>query len=136
METEGWIFVIGVLIRNILSELLAALGYEVKSSATAEGNKESSGSPARSKAEKGKSDSAVDGETDAPVVSSGTEGSAKKVKVKKERTSVPAAAAAAKKSDEVESPAESASGGARPKDQLIYLSKIIGFKVRVVFSFS
>lgn len=36
---------------------------------------------------------------------------------------------AEKVEEEVESKNESGSDGARPKDQLIYLSKIIGFKV-------
>lgn len=91
---------------------------------------ESTESPVKSKLEKVKKESAES----PPVVSANGESvqlegkkakGAKKEKVATEKSGGGVAA----KDEEGESKNESGSDGARPKDQLIYLSKIIGFKV-------
>lgn len=125
----------------MFAELLAVLGYEVKMTSSADIAKEAEGSPARSiKPEKGKNSVESGDNVSAPVVYAsglgvgGTEMAGKKTKVLKKEKG-PAAAATEKTSSitrEEENQCESGSDGARPKDQLIYLSKIIGFKVSFV----
>lgn len=123
-------------------ELLAALGFEVKVTSSGSDNKEAAAageeSPVKgSRPEKGKkaSTDAVDSDCP-PVVSANgttavvTEGAKKPRAAKKEKAVV------AEKVDDVENNTESGSDGARPKDQLIYLSKIIGFKVSLVNYYS
>lgn len=123
------------------AELLAALGFEVKVSTTSSNcgdNKEgdtSGGSPAKSSkaalAEKGKKSGGDSVEAESPPVVSANGpsvevGSAKKAKgAKKEKVEK----TVTQKLESAEDKEESGSDGARPKDQLIYLSKIIGFKV-------
>lgn len=95
------------------------------------GGGESSGSPVKSKLEKVKKERmSTESAESPPVVSAngesvqleGRKAASSKGGVRKEKV-------AEKVEEEVESKNESGSDGARPKDQLIYLSKIIGFKV-------
>lgn len=127
-----------VNIYRLSLELLAALGFEVNVTSSGSDNKEAAApgeeSPVKgSRPEKGKkaSTDAVDSDSP-PVVSANgttavvTEGAKKPRAAKKEKAVV------AEKVEDVENKTESGSDGARPKDQLIYLSKIIGFKVSFI----
>lgn len=112
---------------------MVALGFEVTSSGSdnKEEGGESAGSPVKSKLEKVKKERmSTESAESPPVVSAngesvqleGRKAASSKGGVRKEKV-------AEKVEEEVESKNESGSDGARPKDQLIYLSKIIGFKV-------
>lgn len=146
--TFRWYLILFLTPQSIPSpELLAALGYEVKVTSSTD-NVDTEGSPVRSStvtAEKGVKKHSVSESVDSglahspPVVSAnGTavtsaEGApAKKAKAaKKDKAAATTVVETTSiKLAEVEGKTESGSDGARPKDQLIYLSKIIGFKVR------
>lgn len=127
------------------TELLAALGFEVTVTSSSSDNKEAttdestaaqSSRPARESAGKKSAltSDAVDSDVCAPVVVSANGqvegGGGKKAKgVRKDKAAAAAAGETKSATEEVENKTESGSDGARPKDQLIYLSKIIGFKV-------